>query len=81
MASFFRFFVERHLLAYFVTIMILLPVISTLMDIKRDTDGAGDRVGVRLRDPAHADPGPLSLHDRAGYPLDLHTKEGVIDNL
>jgi multidrug efflux pump subunit AcrB len=37
MRSFFRFFAERHILAYLVTIMIILLGINTLMGIKRDT--------------------------------------------
>lgn len=37
MASFFRFFAERHLLANLLSIMILLLGISTLVGIKRDT--------------------------------------------
>ncbi|MFC1665913.1 efflux RND transporter permease subunit, partial [Pseudomonadota bacterium] len=37
MASFFRFFAERHLLAYLITTLIILLGISTLINIKRDS--------------------------------------------
>jgi len=37
MKAFFRFFVERHILATLITIMIILLGISTLKDIKRDS--------------------------------------------
>lgn len=37
MNNFFRFFVERHLLAYLITLIIILLGLSTLLTIKRDS--------------------------------------------
>jgi len=48
MKSFFRFFAERHMLAYIITILILLLGASTLIDIKRDVYPAVDFGMVRV---------------------------------
>jgi multidrug efflux pump subunit AcrB len=48
MQSLFRFFAERHLLAYIITILILLLGLSTLLDIKRDVYPAVDFGMVRI---------------------------------
>ena len=78
MKSLFRFFAERHMLAYIITILILLLGASTLIDIKRDVYPAVDfgMVRVMTRYPG-ASPEDVELNVTNKIEKEIQTVTGI----
>ncbi len=78
MKSLFRFFAERHMLAYIITILILLLGLSTLIDIKRDVYPAVDFGMVRIltRYPG-ASPEDVELNVTNRIEKEIQTVTGI----
>ncbi|MEE9189149.1 MAG: efflux RND transporter permease subunit, partial [Candidatus Neomarinimicrobiota bacterium] len=78
MKGFIRFFAERHMLAYIITIMIIIMGLGTLLDIKRDVYPAVDYgiVNIYTRYPG-ASPEDVELNVTNKIEKEIQTVTGI----
>ena len=78
MKGFIRFFAERHMLAYIITIMIIIMGLGTLLDIKRDVYPAVDFgiVNIYTRYPG-ASPEDVELNVTNKIEKEIQTVTGI----